>query len=175
MPNGKRPDVRSVPITRSFSWIRGALETFRERPLPGSYLPVIAPTFDVFGSEQIENVRTFSVVGGGGQIEVVDGPVPEGRWRFVQSMACLHTDGVSQIMAPIRVVPEAGFFVQQEFVTDVFLAPFVTLAVRNFAVGPGAFYGYRVLALGVLAQIGINGLFIEMDVGEYPNLGSVGS
>jgi len=175
MPNGKRPDVRTVPITRSFSWIRAALNTFRERPLPGSYLPVIAPTFDVFGSEQMESLRTFSVVGGSAQIEVVDGPVPEGRWRFVQSMACLHTDGVSQIMAPIRIVPEAGLFVQQEFVSDVFLAPFVTLATRNFAVGPGSFYGYRVLALGIGAQIGINGIFIEMDVGEYPVFGPAGS
>lgn len=148
------------------------MDTFRERPLPGSYLPVIAPTFDIFGSERLPETQNFTVVGALGGIEVTDGPVPEDKWRFVISMFGLHTDAVSQLLAPIRVVPSGGTFPQAPFESDRSVPGFFQLSTRMFACPPNSFYGFKSTAMGAFAQLAIGGLFIDFDIGEYPTFGA---
>jgi len=95
----KRPPVdvvdvgtRTVPFLRPLEWVATALRTFRERPLPGSYTTEAVPTFDLFGTAQLQNYQVEVVVGGVGALEVTGSQVATDKWRQYLSISVNHDD-----------------------------------------------------------------------------------
>lgn len=159
---GEKP----VPFLRPLEWVATALRSFRERPLPGTYVTEARPTFDLFGTHAIENVQFETVAGPLAQIEVLSAAVPEGKYRQYLSMAYSHDDPTDRLAFAERVVSFGGTF------------PFVPLddlevqvrghwrVVRNVTVPPGGFIGAQVNSLAAAARLTLISVFVEYDVGE---------
>lgn len=161
-----------VPMLRAFDWVATALESFRERPLPGSYGTNIEPVFDVFGTSRVGEMQFESIDGGVGNIEALLSQVPAGRFRQYVSLAFQHDDAASatHVIQPVRVIDFQGSF------------PFCPLAdpARSGAAPDGQWFtirgvtcppGGRVGALitGTLSagtQIFLRSQFVEFRVGE---------
>jgi len=158
-------------IRRTFDWISEALDARSARVIPLESLTTILPGFDVFGSEQVANMQFESITGDLGGIETVGGLVPAGRWRHYLSMQGFHDDTLAvQNCALMRVPNIAGLFPQVILQNDITLAAFFSTVARNVAVGPGQRGGVRSFGMGAAARLFFQGLFIEMDVGEYLKL-----
>ncbi len=165
-----------VQILRPFRWLATALQTFRQRPLPGVYAPIVTPTIDTFGTEaygaQVQFASDQSPLGG---IELLHSRIALDRIRFYISMEWFHDDvaGTIRQLAPIRVGEFAGGFPQQ------LIGPTVGLdgdgggedqqrEARQSVIGlPGGFVGVRAGAMGVGARLTLRVTFIEFPVGEY--------
>jgi len=158
-----------VPFLRPLDWIATALRSFREKPLPSTYLTDAQPVFDLFGNARIAQVQFDQVDGPLGQLEVVTAAVPANKYRLYLSMAYRHDDLISHLSFAERVIsqpiPLGGF-------------PFAPLddtenqvsgswrVVRNTTVPPLGNIGAQVDALGGGARITLLSLFVELDVGE---------
>ncbi len=161
-------------IRRAFDWIGRVFDIRGPGRSPSEIKDEYRATFDAFGSHRLPEVQNFIVNGPLGGTEITTTATPVGRWRFFLSMTAQHDDGVNQIMAFIRIVPTLGLFPQQAFSTDASVPGGIQIAARNAMVPPLGFIGVRSLAMGVAARLSVAGLFIEMDVGEYPRWGSEG-
>ena len=174
----KRPPVdvvdvgtRTVPFLRPLEWVATALRTFRERPLPGSYTTEAVPTFDLFGTAQLQNYEVEVVVGGISQIEVTGSRVPTDKWRQYLSASVSHDDvaavGGREIRF-IRVVqdPDLGF---PQLTFEVSRVPVLAtdeMAVRNVSVPPDGRIGATVPVISVGARLTLRTLFIDFAIGE---------
>ncbi len=154
---------------RPLEWIAVTLRSFREKPLPSTYLTDAQPVFDLFGNARIENVQFEQVDGTLGDIEVLSSQTPANKYRLYLSMAYQHDDLAARLIFAERVVsvpaPIGGF-------------PFAPLSdvesktagqwrvVRNASVPPLGRIGAQVDVLGGGARITLLSLFVELDVGE---------
>lgn len=161
-------------IRRAFDWIGRVFDIRGPGRSPAQIRDEYVATFDAFGSHRLPEVQNIAIAGGLGLTEVVHGPVPAGRWRHYLSVFALHDDPAGQFLTPIRIVPTLGVFPQMPIQNDVFQAAFVGRAARNVCVPPLSFVGFRTFAMAPGAQIFFSGLFVEMDVGEYPSWGPEG-
>ncbi len=158
-----------VPFLRPLEWIAVALRSFREKPLPSTYLTDAQPVFDLFGNARIEQVQFEQVNGTLGQIEVLTSQTPANKYRLYLSMAYMHDDIVSHVSFAERVisvpVPIGGFpFAPlDDSETQV---PLFWRVVRNSTVPPLGRIGAQVDAMGGGGRITVVALFTEMDVGE---------
>jgi len=158
-----------VPFLRPLEWIAVALKSFREKPLPSTYLTDAQPVFDLFGNARIEQVQFDQVDGPLGDIEVLTAPTPANKYRLYLSMAYKHDDPVSRLSfaervvsvpAPIGGFPFAPLDDMETQVTDIWRV------VRNATVPPLGRIGAQVDVIGLGARITLLSLFVEMDVGE---------
>lgn len=174
MPN-EPVDVRDVsrapvPMLRAFRWVATTLQSFRERPLPGSYQTDAIPTFDLFAASRIEEMSFESAAGGVGNLEAYFSQCPEDKWRQYVSVAFQHDDpGGPHVMQACRALSVGGTFPFAPLADPVRggAAPNGEwFAVRNVSCPPGGRVGAMIDALGVGTQLFLRGVFIEMDVGE---------
>lgn len=157
-----------VPFLRPFDWVSTALRSFRERPLPGTYITQAAPGFDLFGTSQLPNYAIEIINGGVGNIEVTGARVPATKWRQYLSVSVSHDDGIAlHRMLFSRVVQDdtAGFPAIPFESSDALSAAEVFTA-RNISVPPDGRISASVAAIGVGAQLHLRTLFIEYDIGE---------
>jgi len=158
-----------VPFLRPLDWIATALRTFREKPLPSTYLTDAQPVFDLFGNARIEQVQFEQVNGVLGQIEVLSSETPVNKYRLYLQMAYRHDDIVSRVSFAERTItqpiPIGGFPFAPLDDSETQVALFWRV-VRNATVPPLGRIGAQVDALGGGARITLLSLFVEMDVGE---------
>lgn len=165
-----------VPILRPFRWLATVLQTFRERPLPGSYAPLITPTVDTFGTEifgqEIESDSIQSALGG---IELVHTRVPQGTIRQYISLEWFHDDlaGTLRRLQLIRVIERTGGFAQFAFHPDRVMdgdggGVDQERDAMQMVIGmPDEFLGVRATAMGGGARLTLRLIWIDMPVGEY--------
>jgi hypothetical protein len=147
-----------------------ALKTFRERPLPASYETTAQPTFDLFGNASIAEMQFETVFGTLGGLELVHSEVPDGFYRFYQSMQYFHEQGGGPQLFQGGLVPNvAGVFPFVSLKVDFtdFVAPDIEpVVLRNFTVPPGARAAVRALTIGPGVRITANFFWVELRVGE---------
>jgi len=156
-----------VPFLRPFDWVATALRSFRERPLPSTYITQASPGFDLFGTSRLPDYQVEQISGGVNQIEVTGGKVPAGKWRQYLSVSVSHTDTTSRIMTFTRVVQDDVLgFPAMPFAASPSLPRFIAFPERNISVPPAGRIGAQVAALTIGAELFLATLFIEYDVGE---------
>jgi len=158
-----------VPFLRPLEWVATALRTFRERPLPGSYTTEAVPTFDLFGTAQLQNYEVEVVVGGIGAIEVTGSQVPTDKWRQYLSCSVSHDDIiVNREVQMIRVVqdPLLGFPSLTFAVSRIPLVSNLVFAVRNVSIPPDGRIGASVFAITAGSRLTLRTLFIDFAIGE---------
>jgi len=160
---GEKP----VPFLRPFDWVATALRSFRERPLPGTYITQASPGFNLFGTSRLPFYTVEVVDGGVGSLEVLGSRVASDKWRQYLSVDVRHDDGGNvHDVRFVRVVQDTtlGFpevaFDSQELATDVHFT------ARNISVPPDGRIGAQLTAIGIGAQLFLRALFIEYDIGE---------
>lgn len=162
----KTPD--EVQILRQFQWVAPVLTTFRERPIPGAYVPRLSPTFDIFGTSRIGEIQFATVTGAVAQIEVLHTKVPADRWRHYHTMTWEHDDAVTQqVLIPGIVVTDTSGFPFVGIEGAVLTTEDRPRAIRNVVVPPLGFLGVQTLSvLGAAARMKIVVLWTEYPVGE---------
>ncbi len=156
-----------VPFLRPFDWVATALRSFRERPLPSTYITQASPGFDLFGTSRLPEYQIELIGGGVNQIEVTSARVPATKWRQYLSASVSHTDGTSRIFTFTRVVQHDVLgFPFLPFDSSPSLPANQIFAVRNISVPPDGRIGAQVAALTVGAELFLRTLFVEYDVGE---------
>jgi len=158
-----------VPFLRPLDWMATALKTFRERPLPASYETTAQPTFDLFGNAGIASMEFATVLGTLGNREAFHSVVPEGFYRFYQSMEYFHDDPVARELRGGLIFhsPTIPAFPFVALVADQAVAADIPFVLRNFTVQPGARAAARVSpAINVASRITLNLLWVELRVGE---------
>jgi len=156
-----------VPFLRPFDWVATSLRSFRERPLPSTYITQASPGFDLFGTSRLPEYQLELIGGGADQIEVTTSRVDANKWRQYLSVSVSHTDGTDRIMTFTRVLQHdtLGFpFIP--FAASTALPAFQIFAERNISVPPDGRIGAQVPALSLGAELFLRTLFIEYDVGE---------
>ena len=160
---GEKP----VPFLRPFDWVATALRSFRERPLPGTYVTQAAPGFDLFATSRLPFYTVEVVAGGVGNLEVVGSRVAADKWRQYLSVDVRHDDGGNvHDVRFVRVLQDTalGFpevaFDSREIATDVHFT------ARNISVPPDGRIGAQLSVIGIGAQLFLRALFIEYDIGE---------
>lgn len=156
-----------VPFLRPFDWVATALRSFRERPLPGTYITQASPGFDLFGTSRVGSMVAEVANGGVGNIEVTGARVSALRWRQYLSVSVSHDDVVSRVIQLNRVIQDdaLGFPILPWAVSES-IAAGVLLLGRNVSVPPDGRIGATVPAIAAGAQLTLRSLFIEYDVGE---------
>lgn len=156
-----------VPFLRSFDWVATALRSFREKPLPASYITQAAPGFDLFGTSRLPEYGIEVIAGGANQLEVFGARIAPGRWRQYLSLSVSHDDVVNRIMRFNRVVQDDTLgFPEIPFAVAAGLPSGEIFTARNVSVPPDGRVSGSVAAIGVGAQLFLRTLFIEYDVGE---------
>ncbi len=166
-----------VPILRGFRWMATSLETFRSRPLPGQYLPLIQPTFDTFGTEIFgQEIGFESVQSGLGDLELLHTRIPRDRIRQYISLEWFHDDsiGAPRRLQLIRVLETAGGFPQIAIRPDRVMAggsgnpALQEREGTQMVVGmPNQWVGVRAGDMGVGARMTLRVMWVDMPVGEY--------
>lgn len=156
-----------VPFLRPFDWVATALRSFREKPLPASYITQAAPGFDLFGTSRVVDMVAEVVNGGVGNIEVTGSRVSPLRWRQYLSVSVSHDDVVDRIVALTRVIQDdtLGFPILPWAVSDPLAAGLIFVG-RMVSVPPDGRIGATVPAIAAGAQLTLRSLFIEYDIGE---------
>ena len=156
-----------VPFLRPFDWVATALRSFRERPLPGTYITQASPGFDLFGTSRFPEYGIEVVAGGVGNLEVFSARVAAGKWRQYLSMSVSHDDVVNRIMRFNRVVQDDALgFPAIPFEVSLALPAGAIFTARNASLPPDGRISGSVLAIAVGAQLTLRTLFIEYDIGE---------
>jgi len=156
-----------VPFLRPFDWVATALRSFRERPLPGTYITQASPGFDLFGTSRIPFYTVEVVAGGVGALEVTGSRVAADKWRQYLSVSVSHDDVVNRIMRFTRIVQDDALgFPVLAFEVSGSLASGQVATARNASVPPDGRIGADVAAIGVGAQLFLRTLHIEYDIGE---------
>ncbi len=156
-----------VPFLRPFDWVATALRSFRERPLPGTYVTEVSPGFDLFAMSRVGEMRAEVVNGGVGNIEVTGARVDDLHWRQYLSVSISHDDVTSRVMTLTRVIQDdtLGFPILP-WDQSPLLAAGLTFEGRLVTVPPSGRIGATVPAIAVGSQLTLRALFIEYDVGE---------
>jgi len=156
-----------VPFLRPFDWVSTALRSFRERPLPGTYITQAAPGFDLFGTSRLPDYAIEVIAGGVGNVEVFGAQVPAVKWRQYLSVSLTHDDVVLRRFTFNRVVQDDTLgFPSIPFDTSDRISNVETFTARNVSVPPAGRISASTAAIGVGAQLTLRTLFIEYDVGE---------
>ena len=160
---GEKP----VPFLRPFGWVATALRSFRERPLPGTYITQAAPGFDLFAMSRVGEMVAEVVSGGPGSIEVVGAKVSRTKYRQYLSVSVSHDDVTSRVISLTRVIQDdtLGFPILPWAVSES-LAAGLIFPGRMITVPPDGRIGATVPAIAGGSQLTLRGLFIEYDVGE---------
>ncbi len=170
------PPPSPVPILRPFRWLATVLQTFRERPLPGFYNPLINPTVDTFGTEILgQQIRFDSIQGTLAGLELLHTRVPADTVRQYLTLEWFHDDlaGVLRNLSLIRVLETAGGFPQLRITPTRFLdgdggGADQQREARQMVVGmPDQFVGVSTTALGGGARLTLRMMWVDMPVGEY--------
>lgn len=156
-----------VPFLRPFDWVATSLRSFRERPLPGTYVTQASPGFDLFGTSKVGDMAAEVVNGGLGNIEVTGARVAPFRWRQYLSISVSHDDATDRIVQLIRVIHDdtLGFPSLPWAISPLLVAGAVFLG-RMVSVPPEGSIGASVPAIDLGSQLTLRSLFIEYDVGE---------
>ena len=175
VPGPPRPDPievievgeKPVPFLRPFDWVATALRSFRERPLPGTYITEAAPGFDLFAMSRVGEMRAELINGGLGLVEVTGARVARDKWRQYLSVSVSHDDATSRQMTLTRVIQDDALgFPILPFAVSAVLAAGLTFQERLVTVPPDGRIGATVPAIAVGSQLFLRSLFIEYDVGE---------
>lgn len=156
-----------VPFLRPFDWVATALRSFREKPLPASYITQASPGFDLFGTSKLPDYGIEVIAGGAGNLEVFGARVPARRWRQYLSLSVSHDDVVDRIMTLNRVVQDATLgFPAIPFEVSPALPTGLVFTARNASVPPDGRVSGSMPVIGAGAQLFLRTLFIEYDIGE---------
>jgi len=156
-----------VPFLRPFDWVATALRSFRERPLPGTYITQASPGFDLFGTSRVGDMVAEVVNGGVGNIEVTGSRVSALRWRQYLSVSVSHDDVTDRVVQLVRVIQDdlLGFPSLPWAISPLLVAGEV-FAGRMVSVPPDGRIGAAVPAIAAGSQLTLRSLFIEYDIGE---------
>jgi len=156
-----------VPFLRPFDWVATALRSFREKPLPASYITQAAPGFDLFGTSRVTEMVAEVVNGGVDNVEVTGSRVSPLRWRQYLSVSVSHDDATDRIVALTRVIQDdaLGFPILPWAISEP-LAAGEVFAGRMVSVPPAGRIGATVPAISLGNQLFLRALFIEYDIGE---------
>ncbi len=156
-----------VPFLRPFDWVATTLRSFRERPLPSTYVTQAAPGFDLFGTSRLPEYDVEQISGGADNIEVFGAKIPAGKWRQYLSVSVSHNDPTPRIVTLTRIVQHDVLgFPPVPFAVSASLPRFIAFPERNISVPPAGRIGAQVAALTLGAELFLATLFIEYDVGE---------
>lgn len=156
-----------VPFLRPFDWVATSLRSFRERPLPGTYVTEVSPGFDLFAMSRVGEMKAEVVNGGVGNIEVTGARVAAGKWRQYLSVSVSHDDVTDRVITLTRVIQDntLGFPILPWSLSPLLVAG-ETFQGRLVTVPPIGRIGATVPAIAVGSQLTLRCLFIEYDVGE---------
>jgi len=156
-----------VPFLRPFDWVATALRSFRERPLPGTYITQASPGFDLFGTSRLPFYTVEVVAGGVGNLEVLGSRVAADKWRQYLSVDVRHDDTPNtHDVRFVRVVQDATLGFPEVAFDSTELAPAIHFTARNISVPPDGRIGAQLDVIGIGAQLFLRALFIEYDIGE---------
>lgn len=160
---GEKP----VPFLRPFDWVATSLRSFRERPLPGTYVTQAAPGFDLFGTSRVGEMKAEVVNGGVDNFEITGSKVSALKWRQYLSVSVSHDDGTDRVITLTRVIQDdaLGFPILPWAVSES-LAMGLTFIGRMVSVPPSGRIGATVPAISLGNQLFLRALFIEYDIGE---------
>ncbi len=160
---GEKP----VPFLRPFDWVATALRSFRERPLPGTYITQASPGFDLFGTSRLPFSTVEVVDGGVGNIEVTGSRVATNKWRQYLSVDVRHDDAPNtHDVRFIRIVQDDTLGFPSIPFASAEIAPEIHFTARMISVPPDGRIGADVDAIGIGGQLFLRALFIEYDIGE---------
>lgn len=160
---GEKP----VPFLRPFDWVATALRSFRERPLPGTYITQASPGFDLFGTSRLPFYTVEVVNGGVGNIEVTGSRVATDKWRQYLSVDVRHDDTPNtHDVRFVRILQDAALGFPEVAFDSTELAPGIHFTARNISVPPDGRIGAQVTSLGIGGQLFLRALFIDYDIGE---------
>jgi len=156
-----------VPFLRPFDWVATALRSFRERPLPGTYVTEASPGFDLFGMSRVTDMVAEVIAGGLGNLEVTGARVSPLKWRQYLSVSVSHDDVTDRVITMTRVIQDdtLGFPILPWALSPLLVAG-ETFQGRLVTVPPDGRIGATVPAIAVGSQLFLRALFIEYDVGE---------
>lgn len=167
-------NVRPVPFLRPFEWMAPAFKTFREQPLPSSYLTEAVPGFDVFGTSRVEEYQVERVLAAAGLNEVTGSKVDADKYRMYLSVSFFHTHVANLLLQAGRVVPDPTLgFPFMAFQSQFIGTPNQIYAIANVIIPPEGRFAVQSQGIGVGAQLQINTLFIEYFIGEPHGLGGL--
>jgi len=160
--------AKSVQFLRPLEWVATALRSFRERPLPGSYVTEARPTFDLFGTSRLPEIAVEVIAGGLGSLEVLTPRVALDKWRQYLSVDVRHDDGAAtHEIRFVRTLQDATLgFPNLAFAISPAMAAGVHFADRNVTVPPDGRIGAELDAIAAGAQLFLRACFVEFDIGE---------
>lgn len=160
---GEKP----VPFLRPFDWVATALRSFRERPLPASYITQAAPGFDLFATSRLPEATVEIVAGGTTKLEVFGSKVAANKWRQYLSVDVRHDDtpNVHDVRLTRIIQDDVLGFPTLPFASAE-IAPGIHFTARNVSVPPEGRIGAELDSIGIGGQLFLRALFIEYDVGE---------
>jgi hypothetical protein len=160
---------------RSFPWIQRAIDPVVPVRGPSFFADSLIATFDIFGTQKIDDQRFEQVPGGVDQVEVFHDAVPADRIRLYSAVELTHDDGAANRWIRIGQIisPGPGSFSFVGF-TSAALRPAAVspeqgegaIAMRSMWVGPGNRIAGRVNLLTVGAQITLRLVWTELVLGE---------
>ncbi len=159
-------------IRRALDWIGRAFDTRGPRRAPQEIADQYRPTFDVFGTSRLGEMRqeTINLTQGGipGAAELAHSVVPQGFWRMYFSMELWQNNPVSQILSLARIVPSAGppAFPIARFTSEFAAAQDIRIAFTFQQVGPGSFLALECRLLAAATTINLNMVWLELPLGE---------
>ena len=167
MSNLTAPSFR--PFRRVFDWVSVALTPLGLTITPTEILPVVSPTFDLFGSSQARLTQAATVLGTLGAIEVVHSRVPIGRVRVYQAMEYLHDDPTTHFLTAGRVIttPPGPSFPFTGLRDQVRALTGDRFAVRNVTVPPQGWIGCQANGMAAGTRITLRVQWVELSLGEY--------
>jgi len=156
-----------VPFLRPFDWVATSLRSFRERPLPSTYITQASPGFDLFGTSRLPEYEVERIFGGPNQLEVFGSKVPARKWRQYLSVAVSHDDTTPRVFTFSRVVQDNVLgFPAIPFSASELVAKSLVFTARNISVPPDGRISAKITTLTLGAEMFLQTLFIEYDVGE---------
>jgi len=156
-----------VPFLRPFDWVATALRSFRERPLPGTYITQASPGFDLFGTSRLPFYTVEVVAGGVGSLEVLGSRVAADKWRQYLSVDVRHDDTPNtHDVTFVRVLQDTALGFPALAFDSAEIAPEIHFTARNISVPPDGRIGAQVTAIGIGGQLFLRTLFVEYDIGE---------
>lgn len=156
-----------VPFLRPFDWVATTLRSFRERPLPSTYITQASPGFDLFGTSRLPEYGVEVITGALGALEVFGARVATDKWRQYLSMSVSHDDVVALRMRLNRVVQDDTLgFPTLPFAVSLPFPAGTIFAARNASVPPNGRISGTVRVLNPAARLTLETLFIEYDIGE---------
>ena len=160
----------SFSFRRAFPWVQRTLRPIVPIVGPDVVADTLLPTFDVFGSQRMEEVQFEGILGPLGAFEATHSRVPAGFIRHYLCMQYSHDEPatVHELIPVLIVTTPAATFPAVALKTRELVNQNSICAIRNVVVPPLGFIGARVDGtLGPGARLTLRVLWVEMPVGEY--------